>query len=61
MGSLTQKLQQLTEEQHVLLHDICCLWVWLEPKLRSSFSGAICDKHCKMFSDGMLGLNSGGA
>lgn len=31
------------------------LWIWLRPRLREAFPGAVCDKHEKMFWEGTLG------
>lgn len=45
----------LDESQHLLLHDVCLLWLWLEPKLTHSFSGEIVDKHRELFMKGLLG------
>ena len=53
-----QKLEQLNEEQHVLLHDVCCLWVWLVPHLREAFPGTVLEKHKAMFEQGMLTIIS---
>jgi|OrbCmetagenome_4_1107370.scaffolds.fasta_scaffold442286_2 hypothetical protein len=49
-------MAQLGEEQQQLLHDVCALWVWLQPRLKSAFSGAVVSKIDKMFWDGTLGV-----
>lgn len=41
---LRQKNAQLSEDEHVLLHDICCCWIWLREKLVQSFPTAIVQK-----------------
>jgi len=39
----------------LLLHDVCCLWTWLRPKLVEAFPGAVVDKHDLLFMRGTLG------
>ena len=50
-----QKAAQLSEDGHILLHDVCCLWVWLLPKLLSSFPGNTVKQHEELFHKGFLG------
>ena len=40
-----QKLNQLDLDAQCLLHDVCCLWIWLRAKLVLSFSGEVIQKH----------------
>jgi hypothetical protein len=51
-----QKMAQTTEEQQQMLHDICCLWIYLRPRLEEAFPGGIVQKHTQMFWDGNLGV-----
>ena len=51
-----QKQQQMDLESHIMLHDVACLWVWLLPKLSSTFPGEVVDRHIELFFKGFLGL-----
>ena len=51
-----QKMAQITEEQQQMLHDICCLWIYLKPRLEEAFPGGVVQKHVQMFWDGSLGI-----
>ena len=53
----TRKFAMLTEEQHFMLHDVCCLWTWLLRKLTSEFTGEVVTKVTDMFYRGLLGVN----
>ena len=52
--SLYQKLAQLDEEAQMQLHDNCCLWHYLRPKLESAFPKGVVQKHYEMFMRGIL-------
>lgn len=52
---LVQKLKQLNLEQCQLLHDICCVWLWLRAKLETSFAQPVLQQHDLMFMKGRLG------
>jgi hypothetical protein len=47
-----QKLNQLDLDAQCLLHDVCCLWIWLRAKLVLSFSGEVIQKHDELFMNG---------
>ena len=49
-----QKAAQLDDESHYLLHDIACLWIWLQPKLAKNFPAPVVEKHEKLFFKGCL-------
>ena len=49
-----QKSSQLSDEQHYLLFDIVCLWVWLLPKLVKNYPSEIVEKHEELFHKGCL-------
>ncbi|CAK9021468.1 Uncharacterized protein SCF082_LOCUS15362 [Durusdinium trenchii] len=50
----TRKFAMLTEEQHFMLHDVCCLWTWLLRKLTSEFTGEVVTKVTDMFYRGTM-------
>ena len=54
--NILQKAAQLTDEQHYVLFDVCCLWLWLRPKLAQAYPAEIIDKHDKLFQKGCLGI-----
>jgi hypothetical protein len=54
--STLQKAAQLSDEQHHLLFDVCCLWLWLLPKLSKHYPYEIVQKHVKLFNKGSLAL-----
>jgi hypothetical protein len=47
-----QKSSQLSDEQHYLLFDIVCLWLWLLPKLVKNYPSDIVQKHHELFHKG---------
>ena len=49
-----QKQAQLTEEQHLVLHDCVCLWVWLQPLMTAAFPNKDVEKYAELFEKGML-------
>ena len=49
-----QKLAQLDEEKHQTLFDMCCVWLYLQPKLQANFPQEVLDKYNQMFMKGML-------
>ena len=56
-AAFSQKNAQLDEDGQLLLHDLCCLWHWLLPKLHEAFPKAVVDKHEAMFFRGILVYN----
>ena len=52
-----QKNSMLSDEDHALLHDVCCMWMWLLPKLKMEFPGTTIQKHEDLFAKGFLGNN----
>lgn len=50
-----QKSSMLSEDDHALLHDTCCLWLWLLPKLKLEFPGTVIARHEELFAKGLLG------
>ena len=50
-----QVLAQLNEEQLQMLFDVCCVWIWLLPKLESTFNATAVSKCREMFDKGKLG------
>ena len=50
-----QVLAQLNEEQLQMLFDVCCVWIWLVPKLESTFNATAVSKCRDMFEKGKLG------
>ena len=53
--SFCQKLQQLSEEDHQMLHDVCCFWIWIKPKMMAEFPGEVIARHQDLFDKGILG------
>lgn len=53
--TLPQKNAQLDDEGQLLLHDVCCLWHWLVPKLQHAFPTPVVEKHTSLFMRGSLG------
>ena len=51
-----QKSAQLTEQQHLLLFDTCCLWLHLEPLMEGEFPTSVVERHKELFMKGTLGL-----
>ena len=51
-----QKLAQLDDEKQMQLFDVCCLWVYLQPKIKENFPGSVLQKYDQMFLKGILGL-----
>lgn len=49
-----QKLAQLDEQGHQTLFDICCVWLYLGPKLQANFPQEVIAKYSQMFMKGML-------
>ena len=52
-----QKAAQRSEDEHILLHDICCLWVWLRPKMAAEFPGHVVKRHDDLFAKGFPECN----
>lgn len=52
VASLVQKQAQLDEEGHQALFDVCCLWVYLKPKLEENFPAPIVQKCENLFQKG---------
>lgn len=50
-----QKLAQLDEDGHTLLHDVCCLWHWLLPKMVGAFPSDVVKRYESLFEKGLLG------
>ena len=50
-----KKNAMLSEEDHLALHDNCCLWTWLLPKLQNEFQGQTVEKYQDLFYKGCLG------
>lgn len=55
-SALPQKNAQLDDESHQLLHDVCCLWHYILPKMRALFPQPVVEKHEQMFMRGNLAL-----
>ncbi|CAK9037631.1 unnamed protein product [Durusdinium trenchii] len=51
-GESRQKMAQLSEDEHIHLHDICCLWVWLRAELEGAFPSNMVDKYTDLFYKG---------
>ena len=49
-----QKSSMISEDEHALLHDVCCLWEWLVPKLKKEFPGSVVERHVELFMKGLL-------
>ena len=47
-------MAQLDEDGHLLLFDVCCLWIWVRASLQKSFNVEIISKHDDMFERGFL-------
>ena len=56
---LAEKLAQLDEDAHVLLHDITCCWLWLRERLQRAFPNEVVDRYDDLFMKGLLGYDSG--
>lgn len=50
-----QKAAQLDEEKAMLLHDICCLWIWLRSRMEESYGTDVLERHDGLFMKGTLG------
>eukprot|EP00435_Cladocopium_sp_Y103_P069260 s569_g33.t1 len=50
----TKKNAQLDDEGQLALHDICCLWHWLVPKMQHVFPTPVVEKHQSLFMRGAL-------
>ena len=50
-----QKLAQLDEEKQQHLFDVCCVWVYLAPKMAQTYPKSVVDKYHALFMKGMLG------
>ena len=53
--SVSQKQAQLSEDNHLLLHDCVCLWIWLRERLAQAYPSHEVDKYTELFEKGMLG------
>ena len=53
--SCAQKAAQRSEDDHILLHDVCCLWVWLRPKMVAEFPGHVVKRHDDLFAKAFPG------
>jgi hypothetical protein len=49
-------MAQLDDEKQLQLFDVCCLWKYLQPKIRENFPGSVLQKYDQMFLKGILGL-----
>lgn len=47
-----QKAAQISEDEHLALHDICCCWIWVRDQMQRSFNKDIMDKHDDLFENG---------
>ncbi|CAK9076606.1 Uncharacterized protein SCF082_LOCUS36896, partial [Durusdinium trenchii] len=54
-----KKNAMLSEEDHLALHDNCCLWTWLLPKLQNEFQGQTVEKYQDLFYKGSLDADLG--
>ena len=51
---LAEKLAQMDEDAHILLHDITCCWLWLRERLQRAFPNDVVDRYDELFSKGLL-------
>ena len=51
-SSKAKKNCQRSEQDHLLLHEIACLWIWMLPKLEGEFPGDVVSKYADLFSKG---------
>lgn len=49
-----QKSHQLSLEEHQYLADICCLWLWLRPKLLQEMESKASERLDEMWDTGFL-------
>ncbi|CAL1131715.1 unnamed protein product [Cladocopium goreaui] len=49
-----KKQSQISEDEHFLLHDVCCLWLWVKQKMAESFTVTEVEKHQELFDKGHL-------
>ena len=56
MSSPVQKNQQLNEEGATMLHDVVCLWLWVQEKMKMEFTAAVIEQHAEKFLKGILGF-----
>ena len=50
-----QKLAQLDDDKQQHLHDVCCVWLYLLPKLTNAFPSEVIAKYTTLFMKGILG------
>jgi len=50
-----EKQTQLSDEEQVLLHDVCCCWLWVKKQMASHFTAEVVDQHQLLFNEGCLG------
>lgn len=50
-----EKEAQLSDESHVELHDLTCLWLYVKDQMGKSFPGEVVDRHQELFDNGLLG------
>ena len=49
-----EKEAQLSEENHVELHDCTCLWLYVKDQMSKSFPGEVGDRHQELFENWLL-------
>ena len=47
-------MAQLSADEHAMLHDCCCFWLWLVPKMTMEFPGEVIARHQELFYKGPL-------
>jgi len=50
-----QKQAQLDLESHILLHDCCVLWLFVQSKMVEIFPGEVVQHHYQLFQQGTFG------
>ena len=55
-GKPCQKEAQLSEQNHLDLHDLTCLWLFVKKAMSASFPGEVVERHQELFDNGHLGL-----
>ena len=53
-----EKQSQISEDEHFLLHDVCCLWLWVKQKMAESFTVTEVEKHQELFDKGCFSSNN---
>ena len=52
LGPPSQKAAQLSEDDHVALHDITCCWLWLRAYMERTFTASVVSQHIELFENG---------